>query len=195
MVQKCELKTINTYKEMDDLFMEIKIRLGTEKDIDSLAQLYDKLNDYLAATTNYPGWIKGVYPVRKDAADGINEGCLFVATENEEIIGSMILRKEPEPAYLTVTWQTELDYKNVLVIYTFAVHPQKHQHGIGKRMLEFAAQYAKDTDIKALRLDVYENNIPAIRLYEKCGYKYIDTVSLGLEDYGLDWFRLYEKLL
>ncbi len=173
----------------------IKIRLGTEKDIHSLTQLYDNMNDYLAATTNYPGWKKGVYPVRENAVKGINEGCLFVATENEEIIGSMILRHEPEPAYLAAPWQAVLDYKDVLVIYTFVVNPQKLNHGIGKRMLEFAAQYAKDTEIKALRLDVYERNIPAIRLYEKCGYQYIDTVSLGLEDYGLDWFRLYEKLL
>jgi RimJ/RimL family protein N-acetyltransferase len=44
-------------------------------------------------------------------------------------------------------------------------------------------------------LDVYEGNIPAISLYEKYGFKYIDTVDLGLGNYGLDWFRLYEKLL
>lgn len=43
--------------------------------------------------------------------------------------------------------------------------------------------------------DVYEGNIPAINLYEKCGFKYIDTVDLGLGNYGLNWFRLYEKLL
>lgn len=175
--------------------MDIKIRLGTEKDIDSLAQLYDKLNDHLAATTNYPGWMKGIYPVRQNAVDGITEGSLFVATENDEIIASMILRNEPEPAYYTVTWQAELDYKNVLVIYTFVVDPHIQQHGIGKKMLEFAAEYAKANDIKALRLDVYEKNVPAIRLYEKCSYKYIDTVSLGLECYGLNHFKLYEKLL
>jgi ribosomal protein S18 acetylase RimI-like enzyme len=175
--------------------MDIKIRVGTEKDLDSIAQLYDAMNDHLAATANYPGWKKGVYPIREDAVNGINEGSLFVVTENEEIVGSMILRHQPEPAYLTVTWQTALDYKNVLVIYTFVVHPQKLQHGVGRKMLEFAAQYAEDNQIKALRLDVYEKNIPAIRLYEKCGYRYIDTVSLGLEEHGLNWFRLYEKVL
>lgn len=80
-------------------------------------------------------------------------------------------------------------------IYTFVVNPQNQQHGIGKTMLEFATQYAINTKVKALRLDVYENNTPAIHLYEKCGFQFIDTVSLGLEEYGLDWFRLYEKQL
>lgn len=62
-------------------------------------------------------------------------------------------------------------------------------------MLGFADEYAKDNKIKAIRLDVYEKNTPAISLYEKCQYKYVDTVSLGLEEYGLNWFKLYEKLI
>lgn len=50
-------------------------------------------------------------------------------------------------------------------------------------------------NIKVLRLDVYEKNLPPIKLYEKFGFKYIDTVVLGLENYRLKWFRLHEKLL
>lgn len=175
--------------------MEIKMRLGTKKDIDLLEQLYDRLNDYLASTTNYPGWIKGVYPIRQDAVNGINEECLFVATVNNEIVGSMILRHQPEAAYSLVTWQEIMDDSDVLVIYTFVVNPKYLKHGIGRKMLDFASKYATDTKMKALRLDVYEKNTPAISLYESCGYQYIDTVSLGLEKHGLDWFRLYEKLL
>lgn len=175
--------------------MDIKIRVGKEMDIDSLVQLYDDINDHLEATTNYPGWKKGIYPAREDAVKGIEDGCLFVATENEKIIGSIILRNEPEPAYLTATWQRDLDYKNVLVIHTFVVSPEKLNKGIGKLLLEFVEKYAEENKVQALRLDVYETNIPAIKLYEKCDYKYIDTVSLGLEEYGLNWFKLYEKLL
>jgi len=49
--------------------------------------------------------------------------------------------------------------------------------------------------MKSIRLDVYEKNIPAILLYEKCGFEYIDTVDLELGNYGLDWFKLYEKVI
>jgi RimJ/RimL family protein N-acetyltransferase len=31
---------------------------------------------------------------------------------------------------------------------------------------------AHKSHVKSIRLDVYEGNIPAIRLYEKCGFKY-----------------------
>lgn len=43
--------------------------------------------------------------------------------------------------------------------------------------------------------DVYENNVPAIKLCEKCGFEYIDTIDLGIGNYGLNHFKLYEKLL
>ena len=175
--------------------MDFRVRKGTRQDLAALARLYDTMNDHLAATHNYPGWKKGIYPTREDAEGGLREGSLFVAVEEEEIIGSMILRHQPEPAYLTAPWQAALADEEVLVLHTFVVHPQKLRHGIGGKMLAFAAQYGKDTGVKALRLDVYEQNSPAIRLYERCGYRYIDTVSLGLEDRGLNWFRLYEKLL
>ena len=115
--------------------------------------------------------------------------------ENGDIIGIMILRHEPEPAYLNVSWQAELDYSNVLVIYTFVVNPKFLKRGVGKNMLDFIEEYAMDNKIKSIRLDVYEKNIPAISLYEKCHYKFIDTVSLGLEDIGLNWFKLYEKII
>ena len=175
--------------------MDIKIRLATEKDVDALETLYDDANDYLEATTNYPGWQKGVYPVRQVAVEGVRDGCLYVATQNGEIAGSIVLRHSHEPAYEGTIWQANLEDSEVFVIHTFVVNPKYLQHGIGKKMLGFAYEHALITGTRALRLDVYEKNYPAIKLYEKCGYQYVNTVSLGLEDIGLDWFKLYEKLL
>ena len=79
--------------------MNFVIRIATEKDIDELEVLYDALNDHLAAGVNYPGWLKGIYPVRGTAAQGIAEGCLYVAVCDDLIIGSIILRRGMEPIY------------------------------------------------------------------------------------------------
>lgn len=173
----------------------MKIRLGRQSDVDALERLYDDLNGYLAAGINYPGWSKGAYPIRQDAIDGINEKRLFVAEIAEELAGTMILRNKFEEAYYCASWQKKLDESEAPVIYTFAVSPKYFRQGVGEYMLSFALQWAADTGAKALRLDVYEKNTPAIKLYEKLGFKHTDTVSLGLEQYGLDYFRLYEKLL
>ena len=62
-------------------------------------------------------------------------------------------------------------------------------------MLEFAESFGRQQKMESLRLDVYSKNYPAIHLYENNNFEYIDTVDLGLEEYGLKWFRLYEKLI
>ena len=174
---------------------EIEIRHAREVDLDELERLYDNLNDYLAGHINYPGWKKGIYPIREDAEAGIKEQSLFVAVEKESqrIAGSLILRHKQEDAYKSVEWQSALEDSEVFVIYTFVIAPEYQHCGIGQMLLEFADEYARKNNAKALRLDVYEKNVPAIRLYKKCGFKYIGTVSLGLEKFGLDWFDLYEK--
>lgn len=58
--------------------------------------------------------------------------------------------------------------------------------------MEFVKCYSKNLGMKAIRLDVSVENTPAIELYEKLGYKYIETVDLGLKDLDRVWFRLYE---
>jgi GNAT superfamily N-acetyltransferase len=175
--------------------MNIIFDLGKENDIDELEQLYNELNDFLEKEVNYPGWKKEVYPVRQNAIDGVKHGDLFVAKHDGKIIGSVILSHEPELAYYKARWELESDYSDVLVVHTFAVHPKFLKCGVGKALMDFSIEYGIKAKAKSIRLDVNEGNLPAIRLYEKCGFKYIDTVDLGLGNYGLHWFRLYEKLL
>lgn len=173
----------------------MQIRRGTERDIGEVAALYDSLNDHLACHTNYPGWRRGVYPTREDASQGIGENALFVAEEEGRIVGTVILRHRPEPAYAAADWHSRLDYSRILVVYTLAVHPACLHTGVGRGLMEFVLSHAARTGMKEVRLDVYEKNTPAIRLYEGCGFRYVDTVDLGYGAYGLDRFRLYQRLL
>lgn len=175
--------------------MDLVIEKGTVCDIDQLGQLYNDLNDFLKDGINYPGWIKNVYPTRENAVKGVADGNLYVAKIAEKIVGSIILSHEPESAYHDVTWRIHADYSSIFVVHTFAVHPAYLKSGIGMSLMNFAVQHCGQEYAKSIRLDVYENNMPAIRLYEKCGFEYVDTVDLGLGKHGLDRFRLYEKLL
>ena len=94
--------------------MKFIIEPGTSADIDELEKLYNELNDYLAATINYPGWIKGIYPIREDAVAGVNDNMLYVARTDGRIAGSVILNHQPEKAYENVRWKMELDYSCIL---------------------------------------------------------------------------------
>jgi ribosomal protein S18 acetylase RimI-like enzyme len=171
------------------------IRKGITSDIDEIECLYNKLNEYLSQHVNYPGWIKGIYPIRQDAEDGVNEDALFVVIDDDRIAGTFILRHTPEPAYNTVDWGVELPYEKIYVIYTLAVAPEWLGNHVGDLIMDFIIDYAQQKNMKAIRLDVYSQNTPAIRLYEKHGFQYIDIVDLRYSEYGLDWYKLYQYIL
>ncbi len=175
--------------------MDIIIEAGKREDIDELEKLYNDLNDYLAAGTNYPGWLKGVYPVRENAEAGVEKGCLYVARSGGRIAGTVILNQDPPEGYETVNWKTDIGYEKIIVVHTLAVHPAFIKEGVGKKLMEFGIRLGRDRGMESVRLDVFEKNLPAIHLYESCGFDYIATVDLGYGEYGLDWFKLYEKLL
>lgn len=175
--------------------MNITFEKGSPDDIDALTALYDDVCDYLTEHVNYPGWRKGLYPDRQTAMDGIAENNLFIARDEGRIAGTVILRHVPEDAYAQAKWQIDADYKDILVIYTLAVHPDYYGRAVGAEMMQFILDYAQQVKMKAVRLDVHESNWPAIQLYEKSGFKYIDSVDLGLGEFGLKWFKLYEKVL
>lgn len=175
--------------------MDLVIEHGAYQDLDAIDRFYCDVNDALAAGINYPGWKKGIYPTRADAAGGIDNRTLFVARSGGEIVGSVILNHEAENGYADAPWRYKGDDNLVFVIHTLAVHPRCCKCGIGVKLMEFAEHLARQAKMKAIRLDVYEKNLPAIQLYERCGYQYIATVDLGLGEHGLDWFKLYEKVL
>lgn len=178
--------------------MPILIRKATESDLDAIEQLYDDLTDHLATQNiNYPNWKKGVYPLRCDAEEGLQNSTLYVAERTGEIVGTVIyLRDQGEP-YRTADWQLPFDIP-VIVLHILAVHPAHQGTGVGRALMDYAEHLARQAGARAVRLDTHVNNLPACRLYEKCGYRYCGLVDLGLEPiYGPEfkWYRTYEKLI
>ena len=173
------------------------LQKADSRDLDQIASLYDAVIDYLdqKQKINYPGWLKGIYPNRQTACDGLNEGSLFILNQDDLILGSVILNHVPEKAYQGVSWKIDCQDHEMLVVRTLAIHPDYLYQGLGKQMMGLIKKYALSEGMKTIRLDVCIQNTPAIRLYERSDYQYIDTVDLGLNLPHLKWFRLYEMVL
>ncbi|TLG74292.1 GNAT family N-acetyltransferase [Culicoidibacter larvae] len=161
--------------------MNMNIRKAEVADIDAIAQLYDDLNDALAAGINYPKWKKGIYPVRQTAIDGLATETLYVLTLDNVIAGSVILNHQPEAIYRQVNWQIDAEDQEVIIIYTLVVHPLFRNKGVAKALLDFAVESAHAQQLKAVRLDVEVGNLPAVQLYEAYGFIYIDTLPYPIQ--------------
>lgn len=176
--------------------MEIKVRIAEENDVERVAESYERLHDHLETHENHPRWIRGIYPTKEDAQEGFEKGWLYVAEADGKLAGSVIYLHEQEEVYDQVKWPKEIPGDQVYVIHVLAVHPDFFRMGVGTALLEYACSMGRENGIGAVRLDVYEINFSAIRLYESCGFSYRGTIDLGLEElYGLKWYHVYEKLL
>lgn len=175
--------------------MNIDVRQACENDLDEIEQLFNDLNDYLACHVNYPRWSKGVYPLREHAREAIAKGSFYVAVADGKIAGTASYETYQGDPYREVNWNTDFDVP-VFVIEKLAVHPEFFGCGVGKALLDYSCVIGRQQGKKAVRLDTFEENIPAARLFEKCGFSYCGTVDLGLEEiYGLKWYKVFEKLL
>ena len=57
----------------------------------------------------------------------------------------------------------------------FEVITKERRKGIGDKLLKYLIEKYQDTDIKNITLEVKENNIVAINLYKKYGFKKVST--------------------
>ena len=106
------------------------------------------------------------------AADDVH---VIVAVAGNEIIGSGYARIETAKAY-----QKHSTYAYLGFMFVTAEHRGK---GVNNRVLEGLKEWCRERGIHELRLEVYTDNTPAVKAYEKAGFKPLLTwMRLGLDE-------------
>ncbi len=147
------------------------IRKATQNDIKRVADIYDKLIDFESETVSYTGWKKGVYPTSHEPETAVPLGTMFVYEENGEVSASMIINSNQAEAYREMPWKYKACNEKVLVIHTLCVDPNQKGKGIGKAMVNFVKDYAKQNGFEVIRIDTGITNLPAQSLYSKLGFE------------------------
>lgn len=171
------------------------IELATIDELREVCALYDELNEYLESHINYPCWKKGLYPNHQTARDGIGNRTLYLQRIAGRVAGSVILNHDQPPAYTSVAWGIAAAPLQVITVNTLAVHPDFMGQGVASRLMDFAEELSRSRHIAAIRLDATTGNAPAIRLYQRLGYRYCGDVDLGINLPGLERFFCFEKIL
>ena len=78
-------------------------------------------------------------------------------------------------------------------LYSLAVHPKAAGKGVGTVLVEYAETVARTHDCVALRLEVRADNVTAIAMYERMGYRRLRALPHYYDDDGDGW--RYEKRL
>lgn len=97
-----------------------------------------------------------------------NPDChFFFAYDRDQLVGYLKIN--------TGTAQNEFKTSKSAEVERIYVEAKSQKKGIGKQLLDFAENYARERDKEYLWLGVWERNPNAIRLYERHGYEKIDT--------------------
>lgn len=88
---------------------------------------------------------------------------VFVALIDKEIVSSGYVRIEKAKPYVQHDFYAYLGF--------MYVKPTFRGKGVNQKVIEALKRWAKSREVYEIRLDVYEENIPAIKAYEKAGFK------------------------
>ncbi len=157
---------LETIKEVQPLSeTRMKVRIARKKDAPAIAQQNILLAKESEHMTLDPKTISA--GVRRLLADP-SKGVYFVAEENGSIIGQVMI---------TVEWS---DWRNKPIWWVQSVFVQKEwrNKGVFTKMLLEVQKHARMHRVAFLRLYAHQNNLPALRAYQKTGWTQEPYVSL-----------------
>lgn len=118
------------------------------------------------------------YPARKHIARDIDHGWSYVLLDKGVIVGTLAVSFDGEPAYDTIfdgSWEY---YGPFATVHRVAVSPQYRGRGFSSLLFAGAEALALAREIRVVRVDTHEGNIPMRRALERSGYKRAGTIKL-----------------
>ena len=123
----------------------------------------------------YTNWQRGKYPTIDTARQALEAGTFYVGEENGVLWGVVNLNSVQLPEYGAIPWTIPAAAEEVGVIHTLCIRPSCSGRGYARQMVAFCEAEARRQGRTVIRLDTWEGNLPANRLYPSLGYRYAGT--------------------
>lgn len=147
------------------------IRKALKSDIEKVAEIYDRIHDRTDSAAGKTGWVKGIYPTIDTAKNAFLADELYIMEdESGKVVAAAKINQSQEESYKKADWIYKAEPQEVLVLHTLVVDPAESGKGYGRKFVAFYEDFAKNRDIKVLRMDTNEKNTPARTLYKKLGF-------------------------
>ena len=168
------------------------IRKAELAEYENIKDFYYTLIDDMQNMEYHPKWQKGVYPAESELKKALEHEELYIAEEAGNILSAMRVNHDATEGYENARWLVDAKDSEVTIIHMLGVSFAAQRTGVAKEMVRFVIDNARENGQKAIRLDVLEGNLPALRLYESLGFYAVANVELFYEDTGVTNFILYE---
>jgi ribosomal protein S18 acetylase RimI-like enzyme len=171
----------------------VTFRAATREDSGKIAELFrissDGVVEYVWSTLapEYPGLEPlEIGAVRYAQEEGNLSYTNCVVAEREgEVVGQLCTylvesgaEMTDEPADPILEPYERLEIPGTLYISSLAVFDEFRGMGLGTKMLSIARDQARESSLDALSLLVFEQNIGAVRLYQRKGFREVDRAPV-----------------
>ena len=171
------------------------IRLATAADLDGITAIYDAILDREETGPVYTNWQRGKYPTADTARQALEAGTLFVGEESGFLWGLVNLNGIQLPEYDAIPWTIPAKRDQVAVIHTLCTHPARAGRGLARQMVAFCEETSRRQGKTVMRLDTWEGNLPANRMYPALGYRYAGAAEFFFQGFVREILNCYEKAL
>lgn len=105
-----------------------------------------------------------------EAAGAIDAAEATLRSGEPVIACAMVVNHEGAPGYDAVPWAVDAAPEQVGVLHVVATLPVFHGQGLGRQLVNGAADLARAQGLTVLRLDTFPHNVRGRGLYESCGF-------------------------
>ena len=163
--------------------------------VDGITAIYDAILDREEAGPAYTNWQRGKYPTVDTARQALEAGTLYVGEEDGFLWGVVNLNGIQLPEYDAIPWAIPAERNQVAVIHTLCIHPVRAGRGLARRMVAFCEEETRRQGKAVMRLDTWEGNLPANRMYPVLGYRYAGAAEFFFQGFIREILNCYEKKL
>lgn len=164
--------------------MILKYRKATLDDLEEIWNIVENSIDVMEGNNIFQ-W-DDLYPLKEDFQKDIVKNQLYLGLANDQIAVLYVLNQECDKEYENGDWKFKEE--EFYIVHRLCVNPDFQNRGIARHTLLHIEKQLKSKGIYVIRLDVFQNNPYAIRLYGSLGYS-----KAGYADWRKGRFYLMEK--
>ena len=127
-------------------------------------------------------WQRG-YPAREDWVRDVAAGRIWMAVEQDEILGAFLFQTTPDESYSEIegAWLSDAPYA---AIHRVCVSDASKGKGVAGRMFQKGFEMARELGLSSVRIDTHEGNLPMQQALKKADFHYCGVITLrgGCED-------------
>lgn len=158
--------------------------------ISSILNIFNEAKKYIKSQ-GFDQWQNDDYPNEAILKRDITKDSGYILCDNDKIIGYMALLLDIEPTYSTISsgkWESDFDYAT---IHRVALSDEYRGKKLSNLLFDFAEKLCIQKNIRSLRVDTHEQNIPMKKMLKKRKYKHCGIITLENNEKRI----AYEKLV